>query len=160
MLAFDASSIIYAWDNYPEKQFPPLWRWISANMENGEFVMAQIAFEEVAKKSPECARFLKDAGLKQVKISNAIVQEALRIKGRLGITNDDYHSDGVGENDIFIIATAKLQMMELVSEEGRQTKQPRENRRLKIPRVCSLPDVGVKCISFRELIVRSDQVFQ
>jgi len=47
MLAFDASSIIHAWDNYPEKQFPPLWEWISDNIESGEFVMAQVAFEEV-----------------------------------------------------------------------------------------------------------------
>lgn len=160
MLAFDASSIIHAWDNYPEKQFPPLWNWISENIESGEFVMAQVAFEEVKKKAPDCATFLKNAELTQIKINNAIAQEAVRIKARLGIVGDDYHSDGVGENDILIIATAKIRNMELVSEEGRQAKQPRENRRLKIPRVCALPDVGVKCINFIDLIRRSNQVFQ
>lgn len=160
MLAFDASSIIHAWDNYPEKQFPPLWKWISDNVENGEFVMAQIAFDEVKNKAPDCAKFLKDANLTQFKINNAIAQEAIRIKARLGITNDQYHPDGVGENDILIIATAKIRNMELVTEEGRQAKQPRENRRLKIPRVCGLPDVGVKSLNFIELIRRSNEVFK
>ncbi len=160
MLAFDASSIIHAWDNYPRKNFPPLWNWISDNVERGEFVMAQVAFEEVKKKSPDCATFLKNSELTLIKVNNDIAQEAVRIKGRLGIVNDQYHPDGVGENDIFIVATAKVRGLELVSEEGRQVKQPRENRRLKIPRVCSLPDVRVTCINFIELIRRSDQVFQ
>ena len=160
MLAFDASSIIHAWDNYPEENFPPLWKWISDNIERGEFLMAQVAFEEVKKKAPDCAKFLKNSELTQIKVNNAIAQEAVRIKARLGIVNEDYHPDGVGENDILIIATAKIRKLELVSEEGRQAKQPRENRRLKIPRVCGLPDVGVKCINFIELIRRSNQVFK
>jgi len=57
-------------------------------------------------------------------MSNAIVQEAVRIKGRLGIVNEEYHSDGVGENDILIIATAKIQDLELVSEDGRKPSNP------------------------------------
>src|SRR4051812_22975689 len=100
--------------------------------------MAQIAFEEVKQKLPDCARFLKNADLKPIVVDNAIAQEAVRIKQRLGIVNDEYHPDGVGENDIYIIATAKIRQLELVTEEGRQTKQPQENRRLKIPRVCGL----------------------
>lgn len=28
MLAFDASSIIHGWDNYPIEQFPGLWAWM------------------------------------------------------------------------------------------------------------------------------------
>ena len=160
MLAFDASSIIHAWDNYPEKQFPPLWKWIGDNVENGEFVMAQIAFNEVRDKTPDCAKFLQDAGLTQIKINNTIAHESVRIKARLGIANEDYHADGVGENDILIIATAKIKNMELVTEEGRQAKQPRENRRLKIPRVCGLPDDGVKSLNFIELIRRSNEVFK
>ena len=160
MLAFDASSIIHAWDNYPKTHFPPLWNWIAENIEGGEFLMAQVAFEEVKKKEPDCATFLKNSELKQINVDNAIAQEAIRIKARLGIVSEDYHPDGVGENDILIIATAKIQKLELVSEEGRQAKQPQENRRLKIPRVCGLPDVGVKCINFIDLIRRSNQVFQ
>lgn len=124
MLAFDASSIIHAWDNYPEKQFPPLWKWISDNIENGEFVMAQVAFEEVKKKSPDCATFLKGADLKQVKMNNAIAQEAVRIKGRLGIQNEEYHPDGVGENDIYIIATAKSKIWNLCRKKADKPSNP------------------------------------
>lgn len=160
MLALDASSIIHAWDNYPEKQFPPLWDWIAAEIEGGEFLIAQIAFEEVEKKTPECASFLKRASITRIKIGNDILQEALRIMSRLGIVNENFHPDGVSENDILIIATARMKKLELVSEERRQTTHPKENRRLKIPAVCQLPDVNVNCMNFIELIKRSEEVFE
>ena len=159
MLAFDASSMIHAWDNYPPDLFPALWEWIGSQIETGEFVMPQVAFEEVEKKTPDCAKLLKTCDLTRIKIGNDVVQESLRIKKRLGITNDDYHPNGVSENDILIIATAKVRNLELVSEERKQAKQPQENRKLKIPGVCQLPDVGVKCITFIELIRRSGQAF-
>lgn len=33
MQVFDASSMIYAWDNYPEGQFPGLWKWVETGVE-------------------------------------------------------------------------------------------------------------------------------
>ena len=32
MQTFDASSMIYAWDNYPIEQFPPLWDWMGVQV--------------------------------------------------------------------------------------------------------------------------------
>jgi len=32
MSLFDASSIIYAWDNYPPELFPPLWDWLEEEL--------------------------------------------------------------------------------------------------------------------------------
>jgi hypothetical protein len=159
MLAFDASSMIHAWDNYPPEQFPSLWEWMASQMMDGEFVMAQVAFEEVQKKTPDCAKLLKKWSITRIRIDNDIVQESSRIKKLLGITDDDYHSKGVSENDILIIAAAKIRELELVSDEGQQTRPPRENRKLKIPGVCNLPDVGVPCMSFIELIRRSGEIF-
>ena len=159
MLAFDASSMIHAWDNYPPEQFPSLWDWMARRMKDGEFVMAQVAFEEVEKKAPDCARLLKTSNITRIRIANDIVQESSRIKKRLGIAGDDYHPNGVSENDILIIAAAKTRDCELVSDESRQAKQPQENRKLKIPGVCDLPDVGVTCPSFIELIRRSGESF-
>ncbi len=159
MLAFDASSMIHAWDNYPPKQFPSLWDWMASKMVDGEFVMAQVAFEEVEKKAPDCAKRLKKSSITRIRIANDILQESSRIKKRLGITVDNYHPNGVSENDILIIAAAKIHDLELVSDESKQTKQPHENRKLKIPGVCDLPDVGVTCVSFLELVRRSDESF-
>lgn len=153
------SSIIYAWDNYPMRQFPPLWEWMATLIEEKSLVMPSVAFEEVANKASECGEWLKDNDLEQLEISNSIVQDAMRIKGLLGIVGDDYHAKGVGENDIFIIATARAHDAELVSNEGRQ-KSPDKLSKMKIPAVCAMKEVSVPCINFLEFIKRSDEIFR
>ena len=107
MQVFDASSMIYAWDNYPIRQFPGLWEWMATQIEEKKLVMPSVAFEEVANKTPDCGEWLKDHDLELLEISNAILQDAMRIKGLLGIVGDGYHPKGVGENDILIVATAR-----------------------------------------------------
>ena len=72
---------------------------------------------------------------------------------------DNYHADGVGENDVLIIATAKVENLELVSNESPQVKNPRSNAKLKISAVCKIPKVGVRCIDFLTLIKQSGEVF-
>jgi predicted nucleic acid-binding protein len=160
MRAFDASSMIYAWDNYPIGQFPPLWEWMANQIETKELVMPSVALDEVNHKTPDCGEWLKDNNLEQLAISNAIVQEAKRIKGLLGIVDDNYHANGVGENDILIIATARLHGAELVSDEKRQTNQPQVSSKRKIPAVCGMPTVSVYCINFIEYIKASGAVFR
>ena len=159
MQVFDASSMIYAWDNYPVRQFPPLWEWMASQIEAKQLVMPSVAFEEVQHKTPDCGEWLKDNNLEQLAISNAILQDAKRIKGLLGIVDDNYHAKGVGENDILIIATARLHRAELVSDEERQPTTPQVPAKRKIPAVCALPTVSVSCINFLEYIKRSEEVF-
>ena len=103
---------------------------------------------------------LKDNNLEQLAISNAILQDAKRIKGLLGIVDDNYHSKGVGENDILIIATARLHEAELVSDERRQPSLPKISSNRKIPAVCAMPKVSVSCINFIEYIKASGAVFR
>lgn len=160
MRVFDASSMIYAWDNYPIGQFPPLWEWLASQIESKELVMPSVAFEEVSHKTPECGEWLKDNNLEQLVISNAILQDAKRIKGLLGIVDDNYHPKGVGENDILIIATARQHGAELVSDEERQTTMPQVTSKRKIPAVCVMPTVGVHCINFIEYIKATGEVFR
>lgn len=160
MRVFDASSMIYAWDNYPIGQFPPLWEWMASQIEAKELVMSSVAFDEVNHKTPDCGEWLKENNLEQLAISNAILQEAKRIKGLLGIVDDNYHAKGVGENDILIIATARLHGAELVSDEERQTNQPQVSSKRKIPAVCAIPTVSVSCINFIEYIKASGEVFR
>ena len=160
MQVFDASSMIYAWDEYPFRQFPPLWKWMGLQIKEKKLVMPSVAFEEVKGKTPDCGIWLVENDLAQLEISNAIVQDAMRIKGLLGIVDDNYHPRGVGENDILIIATAGAHKAELISDEERQTTLPQEPKKRKIPAVCGLREVAVLCLNFVEYIKRSDEIFR
>lgn len=120
MYMFDASSALHAWDNYPIENFPPLWSWFSEQINNGLFSVSQVAIEEISRKSPECGDWLNEQGMQVHPLSNEILQKATSIKNLLGITEDDYHPKGVDENDLFIIATAKVLGFQLISDEGRQ----------------------------------------
>lgn len=160
MQLFDASSMIYAWDNYPMRQFPGLWEWMATQIDEKKLVMPSVAFDEVAYKTPDCGEWLKENDVKQLETSNAIVQDAMRIKRLLGVVDDNYHPKGVGENDILIIATARAHRAELVSDEEQQPTPPREPAKRKIPAVCDINEVGVLCINFIKFIRRSNQVFR
>lgn len=160
MRVFDASSMIHAWDNYPVRQFPPLWKWMASQIEAKELMMSSVAFDEVNHKAPDCGEWLKDHNLEKLAISNAILQEAKRIKGLLGVVGDKYHAKGVGENDILIIATAHLHGAELVSDEERQTTQPKISSKRKIPAVCVMQSVSVSCINFIDYIKASGEIFR
>jgi hypothetical protein len=159
MPVFDASSMIYAWDNYPVNQFPPLWKWIAGQIEQKLLVMPRVAFDEVAYKTPDCGDWLKENELELIEINNTIVQDAMRIKDLLGIVDDNYHPKGVGENDIFIIATARWHKAGLVSDEQRQPGLPTMLAKRKIPAVCAMREIAVPCINFIEYIRRSDEIF-
>ena len=161
MQAFDASSMIHAWDHYPEPQFPGLWAWIGERIESEEFLISEVAFGEVSQSSPDCADWLKDKehAIRRLLTTNTTLQNALMINGLLGIENDQYGA-GVGESDILIIASAKEHGFELVSNENLQNNLPRDMKRYKIPSVCSMPQVGVICLSFIEIIRRSGVVFR
>lgn len=160
MQVFDASSMIYAWDNYPVHQFPPLWEWMARQIETKQLVMPIVAFNEVQHKTPDCGTWLKDNDLEHLAISNVILQDAMRIKGLLGIVGDSYHAKGVGENDILIIATARAYGAELVSDEEKQITLPQLLSKSKIPAVCAMKGVNVPCINFIKYIKRSEAVFR
>jgi len=156
---FDASSMIYAWDNYPALQFPGLWEWMATQAEERQLVMPSVAFEEVVNKTPDCGEWLNDNGLWLIEISNVVIQDAMRIKLLLSIVGDKYGT-GVGENDLLIIAMAREQGAELVSDERRQPDLPKERHNYKIPAVCAMSEVSVPCINFIDFIKRSAVVFR
>jgi len=160
MHVFDASSILHAWDHYPIENFPPLWDWIAERIAAGEFAIPLVALEEVARKSPECGGWLKGQGIVVLPLTNEALQLAAGIKRRLGIAEDDYHPKGVGENDLLIIAAAKIAGATLVSDEARQFRRPDTMSKCRIPAVCDLPEVSVVCIPFIELIRGSGAIFR
>lgn len=159
MQTFDASSMIHAWDHYPPAQFPALWRWLAEQVAAGVFTIPRVAFEEVENKQPDCASWLVNANIRKLAVTNEIAQAALGIKGLLGVEVDRYHVNGVCENDVLIIATAAVEVHELISNEGQQLSLPKDLRKYKIPAVCAMEAVGVPCIDFLALIRRSGEVF-
>jgi predicted nucleic acid-binding protein len=158
MQVFDASSIIYAWDNYPEAQFPKLWHWMADQMSQGNIVMPEVAFKEVAHVAPDCSTWLDANNLAQLPMNDQIIQEAIRIKNLLGIVGDKYGA-GVGENDLFIIGTARSVNGRLISNEGFQAVTPLAMHKYKIPTVCAMKAVKVTCVNFVEFIKHSKVVF-
>ncbi len=159
MHLLDASAIIYAWDNYPIQQFPKLWEWLAELVKDGDLKIPEVAFEETEKNSPECGQWLKDLGIEKTPITQVVLIEALRIMALLGIEDDKYHSKGVGENDLFIIASASTLKVPLVSNEEVQSTAPQILSKAKIPLVCGLKTVKVPCLSFLQFLKESKEVF-
>lgn len=152
--------MIHAWDNYPIDQFPAVWEWVAEHLAAHTLVMPRVAFEEVTHLASDCSQWLEDHGLELIEINNEIAQDAVRIKGLLGIVNDRYHPNGVWENDLLIIACARARSWDLISDEAKQAQAPTNPARRKIPSVCSMADVNVNCMSFIEHLKDSRQVFR
>ena len=161
MRAFDASSIIHAWDHYPIVQFPSLWNWLGERIAAGDPCMCEVAMGEVKKRAPDCHAWLCEHGIKSVVITNAALIKASDIEARLGIANQRYNRAGVGENDILIIASAFDAGHELISNEARQDdwRKIMNFAKYKIPTVCDLDEVAVPCSNFLQFIKGSRVVF-
>jgi predicted nucleic acid-binding protein len=158
MRAFDTSSIVYAWDNYPIQKFPRLWTWIAHQLAAGEIVFPSVVIDEVRFVSPDCHDWLAAIGFQQLPITEGILMQALAIKGYLGIENPR-GTGGVGENDIFIVCAAAANGCGLVSNEAVQAILPANRQRYKMPAVCGLRDLNVNCINFLQYLNSSQGQF-
>lgn len=158
----DTSSIIHAWDTYPESQFPKVWQWIAEELKSENLIIFQTAFDELA--SPDLRKFIK-SHTKPVPVTSGVVEKAKSIEGQLGIKNGIYAPKGVSENDIFIIAHAALlrsddQNVVLLTEESEQAQLPKEQRKYKIPAVCrEVTEPSILCENFLTYLKQSKQVF-
>lgn len=159
MRVFDASSALYAWDNYPIENLPTLWSWLESEVSTGRIVIPRVALDEIGHISPECRQWLHNiGGFNPVEVDNVIAFNALLINGELGVQNDQYGT-GVDVNDVIIMATAKALGFTLISNESRQPFLSPNNKKYKIPAVCNLQSVAVTCINFTDLIRSSNRVF-
>ena len=147
LLAFDASSIIHAWDHYPLAQFPRVWVWLGEEFGAGQFVMSEVADDETKKRAPGCHTWLHHHSLRILPVTQAILDRALQIKAMLGIVSDRDYRGGVGENDLLIIATSVNARIELISNEGRQNALPSNLANCKIPAVCNMAPVNSRALT-------------
>lgn len=158
MQVLDASSALYAWDNYPIEQFPSLWLWLGSQIATGDLQISSVALEEVERKSPECAAWLEAENVSVHNVDQKILLDAVRIKALLSIEGDRF-GGGVGENDLLIIAAARSKGAVLITDERRQPDLPRTKANYKIPAVCGLQTVEVSCLNFLEYLKKSKVVF-
>jgi len=162
MFSFDASALIYFWDNYPERHayLKPLWNeWFASLVRDKTFAISEVAREQV--KTDDLVAWMKRERV-EFETYNILAEDAAaaqQIKDELGIVDDNYSKDGgVDENDILIIAVAKRTGTILVSDEAKQpeSKLPSNKINYKIPAVCALESVGVRCINIAELLKREE----
>lgn len=159
MRTLDASAILHGWDNYPPPQFPRLWEWMAERVQKHDLAIADVALDEVAKREPDCAKWLRAHEIEIIPVSDASLAEASRIKQLLGIEGDAYHPKGVGENDLLIIAAAKILGVDLITNEQRQPTLPPNLRQYKLPAVGDLPAVQVQTLSFLDYLKLHQAVF-
>ena len=120
----------------------------------GEFLIPEIVKGE-AKDKDVLDWFLGNK-LPTIAISDKILNVAQSIKDGLGIENDDYSPKGVNENDVIIIATAKVYGCALVTEEGEQQQLP-TMKNYKMPAVCHKNNIQVG--NFLARLIESGEIF-
>jgi len=157
MLVFDTSSIVHAWDNYPIDQFPSLWTWLAGEFDSRNICLSEVVLGEVEEVSPDCHTWLGNQDVNYLPISDQIATEAVGYKALLEI--GAHFGGGVGENDLFIVATARVYGVELVTNEALQKTLPKTKANYKIPALCAMQEVKVTSCNFLDYLRRSKVVF-
>jgi hypothetical protein len=155
VLAFDASSILHCWEVYPTGQFPKFWEWMGERVQDRAFVVPEVALFE----AKDAYDWLKENGVTVLKPNNEALALAVALQQTLGILEHGYSAKGVDENDLIVVATAKVNDVGLVTEEAPQLQLPTNKCKFKMPAVCELPEVGVKWKRFNSVLRDSGRVF-
>jgi hypothetical protein len=141
----DTSCLIAAWDErYPIDSFPNFWRLMDRAIQGGRIVAPQAVHDETEKKSSDLHDWLADR--KQMFF---VLDEPTQREVRVILAT---HPRLVAEKkqrfaaDPFIIATARLQALTIVTEERPTGSMNRPN----IPDVCSY--YGLTYINLLQLI--------
>jgi hypothetical protein len=164
LYSFDSSAIIDLWVNYPiqNPHFKPIWGWFYTQVKNEKFVISETALKEVKahilydkleKNNPESKKFIDilDDFIIQGN-SRESLRFVMKVKKLLNIEEENY-GKGVGENDLYIIANAKIYNTILVNNENIQFNPlPIKKFNYKIPAVCGMTEIGVKSINLVDLL--------
>ena len=141
----DSSSIIAAWDErYPPDNFPAFWTQMDRALNSQLVLVPEAVLDELDKKSKDAAKWLKERSGAIVPYESDIQRQAREILAdfpRLVATRKITFAA-----DPFVIATAMVKGLTVVSEEGPTGNLSKPN----IPDVCR--SLNVKCIKLIGLI--------
>ena len=158
----DASAFIAAWnESHPIDVFPGLWPQLADYQTN--MVLIKPIFDEIDPISSSDKKMAKkekadkyplrtwmlDNQFAETPIDKSVESRSLEWGKGYQIKKD---AKGVSENDLKLIAYAKLNDKTVVTEEEKQTNKPQKKYKYKIPLVCD--EQEVECINFVEMLRR------
>jgi hypothetical protein len=142
----DTSALIAAWqERYPPENFPPFWKRVDDLINSGRLVAPSEVLRETAKRSDELHDWLSERELMFRELDEQIQVAAAKVLARFPRL--------VGERkfrtsaDPFVIALARVQRLQIVTDEKPTGKLNRPN----IPDVCA--ELGMTpCMGLLQLI--------
>lgn len=158
----DANIFITAWNiYYPPHVFCTLWKQIAEH--HNQIVLIKPIFDEIdpisssdqklseeAKKGKYPLRiWMEDNHFTAAPVADSVRAASLSLEMEYE-TNDN--PKGANQNDITLIAYAKMEGKIVVTFEDKQKQKPGAKCNYKIPLVCD--EQGVECIKFVEMLDR------
>lgn len=159
----DANILITAWyKTYPPrmKVFQPLWNQIAQH--HDDIVLLKPIFDEIEpipsgsklsikkKKDEHPLRvWLEESKFTETEISDKVNEVSLELESEYETDNE---SKGAGQNDIILIAYAKVTEKIVVTLESPQPHKPGKKSNYKIPLICL--EQKIDCIDFVTMLDR------
>ncbi len=153
----DANIFLTAWEKsgYPINVFPSLWKQLA--LLKDDIILIKPIFNEIDPISPADKKidllkkrekyplrmWLEDNKFIETPVSGNVESTSLDLEMQYEIQEV---SKGAGQNDITLIAYAKMNNKTIVTLEGKQAQIPKEKHNYKIPLICK--QQGVDCIDF------------
>ncbi len=159
----DANVFITAWYDryigYPPRIFPSLWKQLSEC--RSDIVLIKPIFDEIEPISPPDKKlsiekkrekyplrvWMEENQFDVTDINDETKAVSLDLEKEYEINSE---SKGAGQNDITLIAYAKIMDKTVVTFEAKQPQKPGKKSNYKIPLICQEQDVA--CINFIDML--------
>ena len=158
----DANIFITAWNsNYPMNVFPSLWEQLAQCRNN--LVLIKPVFDEIDPISSADKKLPTDKKREKYPLRVWMTEnyfDAEPITDEINAVSLDLEKEyetnnnpkGANQNDITLIAHAKVKKKTVVTFEEEQDQKPGKKKNYKIPLICN--EQGVECINFVEMLQR------
>jgi len=158
----DTNVFITAWDiSYPKDTFPSLWNEIAKHKK--DITLIKPIYDEInpmsesdknktdAEKTEKypLRMWLQKRDFTETPIDEKVERLSLELEKKY---ETDTNSRGADQNDIKLIAYAKIENKPVVTLEASQVTPPKNKSNYKIPLICL--EQGIECLNFVQMIRR------